>query len=312
MIFDSHCDSLSCAWTEQVSLNQQAEGRQFDFAQAAGVTDFQVMAIYVERGEARETIAYADFVRLAERLEREIAQNEQVQLITKASTLRHWQQGPLGLVLSLEGGEVLGTQLDRLEEMYALGLRAMSLTWNNTNALASGCGALHDEGLSPLGREAVRLMNQLGIVVDIAHLSAKGIAEILRMTEAPIMDSHAACAALCPHPRNLTDAQIKALAQNGGVLGVTYVTQFLRTDADKASIDDVVEHIVHIAELVGTEHIGLGSDFDGVLQPLPGLSCVGDVPKLADKLAHKGFHPAEIERIMGGNFKRLFEQVLHG
>ena len=98
----------------------------------------------------------------------------------------------------------------------------------------------------------------------------------------------------------------------GGVLGVTYVTQFLRTDADKASIDDVVEHIVHIAELVGTEHIGLGSDFDGVLQPLPGLSCVGDVPKLADKLAHKGFHPAEIERIMGGNFKRLFEQVLHG
>lgn len=156
MIFDSHCDSLSCAWTERISLNQRAEGRQFDFAQAVGVTDFQVMAIYVEGGETRETIEYADFRRLAERLRREIAQNKQVRLITKASTLRQWQKGPLGVILSLEGGEVIGTRLERLEEMYDLGLRAMSLTWNDTNALASGCGARQDEGLSNAGTEAVR------------------------------------------------------------------------------------------------------------------------------------------------------------
>ena len=96
------------------------------------------------------------------------------------------------------------------------------------------------------------------------------------------------------------------------MLGVTYVTQFLRTDEEKASIDDVVEHIAHAADLVGAEHVGLGSDFDGVLRPLAGLTHVGEVPLLADKLADKGFHPAEIDNIMGGNFKRLFEQVLLG
>ena len=174
MIFDSHCDSLSCPWTEQISLNQRAEGRQFDFAQAVGVTDFQVMAIYVEGGETRETIDYADFGCLERRLKQALQQNDQVQLITAGSTLRQWQKGPLGVILSLEGGEVIGTHLARLEEMYDLGLRAMSLTWNDTNALASGCGAREDEGLSTLGREAVRLMNRLGINCPAGNGSSHG------------------------------------------------------------------------------------------------------------------------------------------
>ena len=310
VIFDSHCDSISCALTEQVSLSQRAEGRQFDFAQAVGVTDFQVMAVFVEHA-LQETDSYPYFLQLQERLRAEVAQNEHVEMVTRAAQLHNWSKGRLGVFLALEGGEVIGTQLQRLEEMYALGLRAMSLTWNNTNALACGCGAGQDEGLSVLGREAVQQMNRLGVVVDIAHLAPKGIAEVLRLTQAPIMDSHTACAAICPHPRNLTDAQIKTLAEHGGVLGVTYVTQFLRTDETRASIDDVIEHIVHVAELVGTEHIGLGSDFDGVMRPLPGLTSVREVPLLADKLAKKGFHAEEIEGIMGGNFKRLFENVLN-
>lgn len=309
IIFDSHCDSLSCAVTQRVSLTQADQGRQFDFAQALGITDFQVMAVFVDR-EARQAIVYEDFLKLQRRLMDNLAANEQVVLITEARELAQWQKGPLGIILALEGAEVIGTRLDRLEEMYALGLRAMSFTWNNTNALASGCGAKSDEGLSTLGREALKLLNRLGIVVDIAHLSAKGIDEVLRLAQAPLMDSHAACAALCPHPRNLSDAQIKALAQNGGVLGITFVAQFLRSDERSASLEDVVEHIVHAADLVGTAHVGLGSDFDGVVRPLPGLTHVREVPFLADKLAQKGFHAQEIEQIMGGNFKRLFENVL--
>ena len=94
------------------------------------------------------------------------------------------------------------------------------------------------------------------------------------------------------------------------MLGITFVAQFLRADEQNASLEDVVEHIVHVAELVGTEHIGIGSDFDGVVRPLPGLSQVKEVPDLAYHLAQKGFHAQEVEQIMGGNFKRLFENVL--
>ena len=308
-IFDSHCDSLSCAVTQQVSINQADSGRQFDFASALGTTDFQVMAVFVDR-DRRQTIVYEDFLKLQRRLMEDMAANARVVFITEACQLAQWQKGPLGIVLALEGAEVIGTQLERLEEMYALGLRVMSFTWNNANALASGCGCPRDEGLSPLGREALYLLNRLGIVIDFAHLSAKGTAEVLRLAQAPLIDSHAACAALCPHPRNLSDAQIKALAQNGGVLGITFVAQFLRADEQNASLEDVVEHIVHVAELVGTEHIGIGSDFDGVVRPLPGLSQVKEVPDLAYHLVQIGFHAQEVEQIMGGNFKRLFENVL--
>ena len=310
-IFDGHCDALSCEATKQVGLECAAKGRQFDFAQALGVTDFQVMAIFLERALRDGEAAYEDFRTLQKRLADALAASSgQVVQVTQSRQLADWQKGPLGVILALEGAEIVGTRLERLEEMVGLGLRVMSLTWNMANALATGCGAPRDEGLSAWGREAVRLLNRLGVVVDVAHLSPKGIAEVCRLTQAPIMDSHTACAALCPHPRNLTDEQIKALAQLGGVVGVTYVTQFLRSDEARASIDDVIGHIVHIAELVGVEHVGLGSDFDGVVRPLPGLENVRQVPLLAEKLAEKGFAPKEIALIMGGNFKRLFTEVL--
>ena len=309
MFFDAHCDALSCEITAQISLNQYARGRQFDFFSAQGIVDWQVLAIFVPRAN-RQDIVYADFVELQKRLMDEIIAAKNVTLMTKSSDLRHSQPGQIGILLALEGAEVLEGSLERLGDMYALGLRAMTFTWNNDNALACGCMTQKDMGLLPLGQEALHLAERLGIAVDIAHLSSQGIADVFRLAQAPMFNSHAACAALCPHVRNLSDRQMKTLAQNDGVLGIAFVDEFLRPDYHRASIDDVIAHIVHAAEVMGSEHVGLGSDFDGVERPLPGLTKVGDLPFLQDKLLQKGFNPHEIAGILGGNWQRFFENVL--
>lgn len=308
LIFDSHCDSATSVLTDQVSLNERTAGRQFDFASAVGVTDLQVMAFFVDK-EPQEAVVYDDFLDYYYRLMAQIRANDRVVLVTEAAQLASWQQGPLGVLLAVEGAEILGHDLHRLMELHQLGIRALTITWNNDNALASGNGSLQDNGLTALGKKAVREMNRLGIAVDIAHLAPKGIRDILSMTDRPIIDSHGNCAALYPHSRNLTDEQIKALAATGGVLGVTYVPKFLRADERQATAEDLVDHIAHVAYLVGTEYVGLGSDFDGT-QPLRGLAHVSEVPALAERLANKGFAQREIEQIMGGNFLRVFQNIL--
>ena len=309
MFFDAHCDALSCEISAQVSLNQYARGRQFDFFSAQGIVAWQVLAIFVPRADRRD-IRYADFLELHNRLMAAISSNEAVTLVKAARDLHALKPNGLGILLALEGAEVLEGSLERLKDMYALGLRAMTLTWNNDNALACGCMTKKDVGLLPLGQEALHLAEHLGIAVDIAHLSPRGIADVFRLAQAPVLNSHAACAALCPHGRNLSDNQMKALAQNDGVLGITFVDEFLRLDYQRSSIDDVVAHIVHAAEVMGAEHVGLGSDFDGVERLLPGLTKVGDLPFLQDKLLRKGFNPQEIAGILGGNWLRFFENVL--
>lgn len=309
LIFDGHCDSLSIALTDKISLNEQALNRQFDFVSALGVTDFQTMAIFIDK-EPREKIAFGDFAMLQRHLVNAVEQNEQVELITVKEQLKNWSKGKLGVLMAVEGAEILEGSISRLEEIFALGARSLTFTWNNDNALAGGCMQENASGLTALGKEVLKRMNQLGMAADIAHLAPKGVSDVLRLTNAPVIDSHGCCAALFKHPRNLSDEQIKALALSGGVLGITYVAKFLREPYQLASVDDVVDHIAHAALLVGVEHVGLGSDFDGVDFKLSGLSHVSEVPNLVDKLRRKGFHQAEIEKIMGGNFLRVYEEIL--
>ena len=308
LIFDSHCDSATCALSREASLNQRVRGRQFDFASAVGVTDFQVMAIYLDK-EPRSAITYADLATPLAKLQAEINANGEVRLVSRAQELSQWQQGPLGVILAVEGGEII-EKAEQLDALYGLGIRSLTLTWNSDNRLAGGNGGSPTLGLTALGRDVLRAMNRLGMVVDIAHLSPAGVRDVLLYSQQPVIASHANCAALCPHSRNLTDEQIKALAAADGVLGVTYVPQFLRADPRQASVQDLLSQIIHVADLVGTAHVGLGSDFDGVIYPLPGLSRVEEVPRLAELLADHGFHQQEIAQIMGGNFLRVFQEVL--
>lgn len=223
---------------------------------------------------------------------------------------RHLQEGKLACILAVEGGEVLQGSLANLRNLYRLGVRILTLTWNYRNALANGqsegtgCG-----GLSPFGRAVVKEMNRLGMLIDVSHLNEPGFWDVLNISEAPVIASHSCARALRDHPRNLTDDQIRAVAAKGGVIGVNFYPGFL-TDRGEADIDDVINHVEHMIAVGGEDCVGLGSDFDGIDITPAGVSDCSLLPAIGDRLAARGWPAGTVAKVMGENFLRIFEAVL--
>ena len=181
--------------------------------------------------------------------------------------------GKIAAFLSIEGGEALAGSLGVLRMLYKVGVRSLTLTWNGRNELGDGVGA-SGKGLTAFGRAVVREMNDLGMLVDVSHLSERGFWDAMKVSTQPLIASHANCRALCDHPRNLTDAQIRAVAGQGGVIGVTFVPDFL--GGETPSVDNVLDHIDHMIAVGGEDCVGLGSDFDGTKELPAGLAdCTG-------------------------------------
>lgn len=217
----------------------------------------------------------------------------------------------LGCILSLEGGEALEGKLYNLRNFFRLGVRGLTLTWNNRNELADGVGeGKYATGLSEFGHAVVLEMNRLGMLVDVSHLAEPGFWQVLTTSSAPVIASHSNAFSLCKHRRNLTDDQIKALADQGGVIGINFCPNFLTEDSKTASIDNVIEHIDYMINKGGYDCVGLGSDFDGIRQVPKGLHDVSTLTKISDKLLECGYHESNIEKIMGKNFLRVTKEVL--
>src|SRR5690606_993010 len=209
-----------------------------------------------------------------------------------------------------EGGESLQGSLGRVEIFHRLGVRALGLTWNHRNELADGC--LDPEaggGLTRFGREVVRACEARGWVLDVSHLSERGFWDLMETAQGPVIASHSNAHAVHPHPRNLRDEQLVALAQKGGVVGLNFYPGFLTHEA-RGTLQDLVRHAVHIAQVIGPEHLGLGSDFDGISQTPEDLPDVTALPRLTAALLEAGFSEEETRGILGGNFRRIFQSVL--
>ncbi|MDI3316829.1 MAG: dipeptidase [Bacillota bacterium] len=220
--------------------------------------------------------------------------------------------GKVAGVVSMEGLEAIGSDPGLLDVLYRIGVRVASLTWNERNALADGTGQSETRSrLTAAGREAVRAMHRLGIVVDVSHLSEGCFWDLLEQGDPPVIASHSNARALCDHPRNLSDDQVRAVAQRGGVVGVTFVPAFLVPEeaGTPATLESVVAHIDHLVTLVGPEHVGIGSDFDGTEQLPVGLEDVTRLPALTEALLRRGYGEAAVTAILGGNFLRVFRQV---
>jgi membrane dipeptidase len=214
----------------------------------------------------------------------------------------------IGVLLTLEGGEALEEDLAVLRQLYRLGVRGVGLTWNYRNALAGGIMETRAPGLSDFGVRVVEEMNRLGMIVDAAHLNPQAFEELLEVSRAPVVVTHANAHRLCPHPRNLTDDQLKALAARGGVVGVTFVPDFV--DLYAPSVERVADHIEYLCSIMGIDAVGLGSDFDGTDGRLPGLENVASLPNLTASLLARGFDEPSVAKILGGNWLRLLERVL--
>ena len=215
----------------------------------------------------------------------------------------------IATVLAVEGAECLGASPSILRDLYRLGVRAMTFTWNSDNELAGAGQGKKRRGLSQAGREILFEMNRLGIAFDVSHLSDDGIEDALALSTQPIFASHSNCRKLQNAPRCLKDEYIKAIAQKGGVIGINFYGPQL-CESGHAAIADIVRHISHAVSVGGIDHVCIGSDFDGMQRYPKDLRNPSDLPALFNALLSEGFTPVEVERIAYRNLHDYIVQFV--
>jgi membrane dipeptidase len=229
----------------------------------------------------------------------------------------------LSIVMSFEGGRPLEGRIENLRNFYRLGLRSMQITWNLRNELADGVKEERTGGgLTHFGEAVVKEMDRLGMLIDLAHISRPGWFDVLEVASGPVCCTHSNCKKIHHHFRTIDDEQIKALAQTGGVLGINAIATMV---SKEPTLDKLVDHISHIADLVGIDHVGLGLDFvkdDGPLyledeifgvgenRLIPNFENEDDLPNITECLVRRGYGSEDIAKVLGGNFLRLLKAVL--
>ena len=356
LIVDGHCDTPYRLLRHNLHLEDSDPEAQLDLRtlRDSGITASffaaYVPPFYANRGAAK--FAY----RLIDLIHAEAARlSTQVRLLSDSSEIRRAKRDDIpGIMIGVEGGHAIEDSLEILRDFYARGVRYMTLTHVNTNNWCDSSGdAARHNGLTEFGRTVVRTMNDLGMIVDISHVSDKAYYAVLETTRVPVVATHSSCRALCRHPRNMTDAMLRDLAKNGGVCMINFFAAFVndnvaqvimkaqkrparggpggtdeapddRTDWDAylkwfntlgcptATIDDVIDHIVHGATVAGIDHVGLGSDFDGVPALPDGLKNAAALPGITERLIARGFSEADVMKVLGENFLRVFEQIEEG
>lgn len=215
-------------------------------------------------------------------------------------------------ILSMEGAEGLEGDLSVLRMVHRLGVRWVGLTWSLRNQ--AGDGVYEDRtggGLTRFGVELVQELNRLRMIVDIAHLAPAGVRDVFEICEGPVVASHANANALCPVSRNLTDEQLEAVARSGGIVGAVYVPSFVTDGEEPATLDMLLDHIDHMVGVMGVDHVGLGSDFDGFGGPPPlGLEDVSYTPNVTKGLLARGYSAEDVTKILGGNWLRVIREVV--
>ncbi len=215
-----------------------------------------------------------------------------------------------GLILGIEGGECIDgdEEFIALRKLFDRGVRLITLTWNTPNTISdTNCAVAARPGLTDFGRRVVAEMNRLGMMIDVSHISDRGFEDVLEISRKPVIASHSDSRALCGHGRNLTDDMFRSLVAAGGVTGINFCTDFLGGSRD---LDRILEHIEHFASLGGVANIGIGSDFDGISCLPGGIDGAESLYKIIDGLLKLNYTEAQAEGIAGGNFRRVFEEVL--
>lgn len=278
----------------------------------AGGLTVQVCAIYLRNGDLERALQRG--LEMTWWLHREAEENDDFELVTTVADIhRVKREGKCGSILAFEGFEPLGFDLRFLDLFYELGLRMASLTHSRRNFFADGLQRnVKTGGLTNLGKQAVKRMNELGIVVDLGHLNQVGFWEVLELTDAPLVFSHTAPSRF--FPLNAEDSprhscldvsrgreRLEAIARNGGVVGVIFY--------DQKGLDEVVADMEYIMEIIGSDHVGLGSDLYGMEKAPKGLEDMSKVPAITKRLVERGHSDEVILKILGSNYMRVFEQV---
>lgn len=279
-----------------------------------GRIDATYMVAYIPQGKRDDASLEAATAYAVERL-KEVRRQAEIHphrmgiATSEADIFRLKQEGHKAICLGIENGYAIGKHLDNLRLFRDMGVTYITLCHNGDNDLcdsARGQGEWH--GLSPFGKEVVREMNRLGMMVDVSHAAESTFYDVLETSTSPIIASHSSARALCNHPRNLTDDQLKALAAQGGVAQICLYKGFINEEADKASLSDAIRHIRHIVEVAGIDHVGIGSDFDGDGEVI-GCSASNELINITVRLLEEGYTEEDIRKIWGGNLLRVLSAV---
>ena len=314
LLVDLHTDALYEHIRGRKDITQRSDKGHLDFPRMKeGGVNGQVFAVWVSPTELAPG-EYCDFALKGADAFGEVC-TRCAESVAPVRTPDEFRQataaGRIAAVLAVEGGHALEGRLENLGRFFERGVRVLTVTWCNSNELGDSSGDENKphNGLSPLGRQAVRRMNELGMIVDVSHSADKTVFDILDASLSPVIASHSGIRARRDFNRNLTDEQIRAIAAHGGVIGVVFLPYFLRDPEDKATIEDLLDCIDHICQLVGPDHAGLGSDFDGFGGALPGLEDATKMGAIGVGLRKRGFVEGDIAKIAGLNFLRVWDAV---
>ncbi len=353
IVVDTHNDILSMMTDDNYDLSVSSVGKyhtDIERMKQGGLTA-EIFSVYVdskyanEGGAARRALDMIDYVhRAAEKYPKDLMISYSTVDIQRAK-----KQKKIAALMGIEGGHAIEDSLMVLRDFYRLGVRYMTLTHNNTNNWAdSCCDQGRHNGLSEFGREVVREMNRIGMLIDISHVSDKTMSDVLDMSAAPVIASHSSARALGDRPRNIPDELLRRIAKNGGVVMVNFYPGFLDRNVIEASkardaqlkpqidalqeqykgdlkklneetdklraayplpttaLSVLIDHFDHIARVAGIDHVGIGSDFDGVPSLPVGMEDIAQLPKLTYEFLRRGYSEKDIRKILGGNFLRAF------
>ena len=317
---DSHCDTpMVFPNLDQPTLNVRSDVALVDFVKMReGGLHATIMVAYLKQEKGFDAKAYEAVdektCRILGQIEAWVKDAEPTVSLaaTPAEVRNNFARGVTSVMRGIENGYAIGEDLSKLEEYRKMGLVYVTLCHNNDNQICES--ARHDEGyetfgkgLSDFGSHVVKEMNRVGLLIDLSHASEQTFYDTLDLSAVPVVCSHSNCRALCDHPRNLTDEQLKALAEKGGVVQINFYHGFLRKDGE-ATVEDVVRHILHAMEVAGEDHVGIGSDFDGD-GGVKGVASAAEMMNLTRLLLQAGVTEAQLEKLWGGNFLRVMQKA---
>lgn len=330
---DMHCDTLSEVWRGNAkSLEHNGLCVDLERLKKAGA-ETQFFACFVNAAGSGSDVWEKAWKNVLEMTElARLSEGRELRLLRDAGEMKDTdsinpmcpsvpEQKFSGIqgVLTVEEGGVLNGKIERLEELYRKGIRLITLTWNHENCIGSPASLdpqVMERGLKPFGIRTVERMNDLGMIVDVSHLSDGGFWDCIRYSRTPVVASHSNARSLCTHPRNLSDEMLRALGNKGGVAGVNFYSVFLRNqgrseNAVRAGLEDIVRHMRWMMDQAGEDAVALGTDFDGFeTEALPEkIRGVQDMGHLWEAMEQSGITPRQIDKIAYGNTLRIMKEV---
>lgn len=315
-VLDSHCDTPSQI-LHLLDLSKDNDHAHVDFPKLKrGGVDGAFFAIYVPASLSAED-GFLHAGRLLDSLEDQMRKNvdKAAYATTMNEAVANKEKGLFSVFIGLENASPIGEDIDKVKYFFNNGVRYITLCHSLDNQVCDSCASSVKTwgGLSPFGKEVVSEMNRLGMLVDVSHVSDDTFYDVLEYSSRPVVATHSCCRALAGHPRNMTDDMIKALAAAGGVIQINFYPLFLDEsfkdiNAVRPSFKRIVDHMDYVVDLVGIDHVGIGSDFDGIEVTPEGLEDISMMPKIFDELRSRGYSECNIEKIAGLNFFRCMQQ----